>query len=70
MDAALDRLRTAADVESRRTAIAEIQQIWNETAPSAILRASEYVVASGPDVHGLVFNHEAITYYDTAYIES
>jgi peptide/nickel transport system substrate-binding protein len=70
MDAALDRLRTAADVDARRAAIAEIQEVWNETAPSANLRASEYVVASAANVHGLVFDHEAITYYDTAYIES
>ena len=63
-------MRTAVDVDARRAAIAEIQAIWNETAPSAVIRASQSVVASGDDVHGLVFNHEAITYYDRAYIES
>jgi peptide/nickel transport system substrate-binding protein len=70
MDAALDQLRTAADVEARRAAIAEIQEIWNETVPSAVIRASEYVVASADDVHGLVFDHEVITYFDQAYIGS
>jgi len=63
----------AVHVRGARTngaSVAEIQEVWNETAPSANLRASEYVVASAANVHGLVFNHEAITYYDTAYIES
>lgn len=70
MDAALDRLRIAGDLDARRDAIAEIQQVWNDTAPSLVLRASQYVVASADDVHGLQFNQEAMVYYDTAYIES
>lgn len=70
MDAALDELRTAADVEARRAAIAEIQEVWNATAPSAILRASEYVVAWAPRVHGITFSQEAIAYYDEAYVVS
>ena len=45
-----------------------MQTIWNDTAPSAIIRAGEPTVVWGNNLHGLTFNGEIIVHFDKAYI--
>jgi peptide/nickel transport system substrate-binding protein len=69
MDAALEELRVAGTVEERRDIIGQIQEIWNESGPLAVLRAGEPSVIWADDVHGLRFNQETMIYFDDAYLE-
>ncbi|MEO8695335.1 MAG: ABC transporter substrate-binding protein [Acidimicrobiales bacterium] len=68
MDAALADLRKAKTPDDRKRIIGQMQTIWNETAPSAIIRAGEPTVVWGNSLHGLTFNGEIIVHFDKAYI--
>jgi peptide/nickel transport system substrate-binding protein len=68
MDTALDALR-AAPADEQGDALAEVQEIWNETMPSAALAASEQVIVWGDRVHGLDFNQTAVVLFGNAYVD-
>jgi peptide/nickel transport system substrate-binding protein len=69
MDAALEQMRLAGDREAKREAMAEVQRVWNETVPSAVLFAREEFVATAPEVHGLVYSRDTVPMFHDAYIE-
>jgi hypothetical protein len=46
----------------------EIQRIWNETVPSEMLYASEWLVGYKDNVHGLVFTRESTVMFHDAYV--
>lgn len=68
MDAALAELRVASGVEAQAEVLAEIQEIWNETAPSFVYETIEELIAWRPEVRGLTFNLETVVYFDDAYL--
>jgi peptide/nickel transport system substrate-binding protein len=68
MDTALADLRKAKTPDDRKRIIGQMQTIWNDTAPSAIIRAGEPTVVWGNSLHGLTFNGEIIVHFDKAYI--
>ena len=68
MDAALSELRLANGTEARKKVIAKMQTIWNDTAPSAIIRAGEPSVIWAKNVRGLSFNGEIMAFFDKAYL--
>lgn len=68
MEAALAELRVAPNLDAKKRVIGEIQQIWNETAPFAVIRSGEPSIAWRDEVRGLTFTQETIVYFDKAYI--
>lgn len=70
MDAALDQLKAATSVEEQEEAIAEIQEIWNETIPSVGLGMREEFIAVADEVQGLDFSVMTIVHFDDAYLAS
>lgn len=69
MSAAFDELSGAGDVDGRKAALAEIQEIWNEDTPGVVLGALEAMTFWNDRVHGLRFNQEVVTLFDQAYVE-
>jgi peptide/nickel transport system substrate-binding protein len=69
MDAALEQMRLAGDREAKRAAMSEVQRVWNETVPSAVLFAREEFVATAPEVHGLVYSRDTVPMFHDAYIQ-
>lgn len=70
MDRALDDMRAATSHEQELEALATIQELWNETAPSAVFESIENLTIWQDDVHNLEFTQNWMTYFDDAYIES
>jgi peptide/nickel transport system substrate-binding protein len=69
MDAALEQMRLAGDREAKRAAMSEVQRVWNETVPSAVLFAREEFVATAPEVHGIVYSRDTVPMFHDAYIQ-
>jgi peptide/nickel transport system substrate-binding protein len=70
MQAAFDELRVAGSPEEKMAALAEVQEIWNETVPSAIYSAAEDVAIWQDDVTGLDFTQDAIFLVERAEVGS
>jgi peptide/nickel transport system substrate-binding protein len=68
MDAALQALRATTDDRGRTEAMARIQEIWNETVPSAILGAVQEDVYWRDGVAGLEFSNDNLTFLDEAHL--
>ena len=69
MDQALEQLRMAVTRDDKREAMSEIQQVWNETVPSAVLFAREEFVATSDSIHGLVYSRDTVPMFHDAYVE-
>jgi peptide/nickel transport system substrate-binding protein len=69
MDEALTRLQRAITREEKQEAMTEVQEVWNETIPSAVLFAREDFIAYQDDVRGLRFSRDSTPVFHTAYIE-
>jgi peptide/nickel transport system substrate-binding protein len=69
MDLALGELKTAADGEQEQVAIEQIQRIWNDTVPGAILAAYEEDVIHHDDIKGLIGTRSSIIRFDKAFIQ-
>jgi peptide/nickel transport system substrate-binding protein len=67
-DAGLKELKAASTVPAIKQALAKLQQIWNDTVPSANLAAVENLIAWNKNVHGLVFNENYAFYFSKAYL--
>jgi peptide/nickel transport system substrate-binding protein len=65
MDAALGRLRLAADDEEATEVLGEIQTIFNETAPGRVISATELgAVWDDEELAGFEFGQFGMTYFD------
>ena len=69
MDQALEQLRMAVTRDDKREAMSEVQQVWNETVPSAVLFAREEFVATSDSIHGLVYSRDTVPMFHDAYVE-
>ena len=70
MNAAMAELKAAATLEDRKAAMAEIQEIWNATMPSALYQAVQEGVIWQDHVHDLTFTQDAVVMFDDAWLES
>jgi hypothetical protein len=69
-DTALRELKAAMEVDDQREALAELQEIWNETVPSAVYAAVPWAqVWDDEKVHGLTFNLQGGMFFTDAWIE-
>jgi peptide/nickel transport system substrate-binding protein len=68
MDEALDALMAAGSVDERRDAMAQVQEVWNETVPSAPYEAIPESVIWQDDVEGLQFSQDALVLFDDAHV--
>jgi peptide/nickel transport system substrate-binding protein len=69
-DEALGQLKVAATDEDQSDALTQLQDVWNETIPSAAYATAEAFVAVDEAVKGLEFSHyETIVYFDGAYVD-
>jgi peptide/nickel transport system substrate-binding protein len=66
MDAAIDALRAAPDDAARKTALATIQQVWNQTVPQVVLGSVEEVVVWAKGVEGLQFSRDTYVMFGKA----
>lgn len=69
MDAALDLLREAPDLDAQRVALGAVQSVWDETMPSVPLFGVDEVVIWADKVHGLDFTAKTVVLFSDAYIE-
>lgn len=70
MDAALVALREAGTNEEKKAALADLQQVWNDTVPGVILSRDEEWVSWGPEVHGVKVTREGVFMLDDVWVES
>jgi len=68
MDAALADLRAATDAGTRTEVMGRIQEIWNETVPSAILGAVREDVYWRDGLAGLEFSNDDMVFLDEAHL--
>jgi peptide/nickel transport system substrate-binding protein len=68
-DEALVALKSAASEDEIRSALAEVQEVWNETVPAAGLAAVQPTIAWQDGVHGLTFNENMLVHFDQAWVE-
>jgi peptide/nickel transport system substrate-binding protein len=68
MDTAIASLYRANTIEQSKAAMGEIQRIWNDTVPSEMLYASEWLVGHKDNIHGLVFTRESTVMFHDAYV--
>jgi len=68
MDAALDELRRAASREEKQAAIAEIQRVWNEDVPSAVIASAKELVATHDHVRGVVYSRDTVPLFHQAFV--
>jgi peptide/nickel transport system substrate-binding protein len=66
MDAAMAVLREAATLEEKQEALVGVQEVWNETVPSAVYGHVEEGVVWSDDVEGIEFTSETIALLDEA----
>ena len=69
MDEALEQMQVAVTRDEKRDAMGEVQRVWNETVPSAVLFAREEFVATADSVQGLVYSRDTVPMFQDAYIE-
>jgi hypothetical protein len=70
MDAYLLDLRHAATPEETKAALADIQEVWNETLPMVLVLGYNPVIFWSDAVHGLQFNHRLGIFFDEAYVDA
>ncbi|MGH9187141.1 MAG: ABC transporter substrate-binding protein, partial [Acidimicrobiales bacterium] len=70
MDAALTRLRAASTIEETREALADMQEVWNETFPVIVVDHSRWAIAVAEGVHGMRYGPDSTPYFHQAWIES
>lgn len=69
MDAALEELGAADDEDAVRDALGEVQEAWNETAPSVSFGSGLEVLAHRDDLRGLTPTLESVLLFDGAYYD-
>jgi peptide/nickel transport system substrate-binding protein len=69
MDAALADLKAATTPEEAAGPLAEIQEIWTETAPLAIYESSANVMYWRDGVEGIEFSQNIMMHFGNAYLD-
>lgn len=69
MDRALDAMRAAATPDEELAALADVQDVWNDTAPLAILDATENITFWRDELEHIEFTQNWMAYFDTAYLD-
>lgn len=69
MDELLIDLREASTVEDRARVIDAMQEVWNETVPSAITSAAEEMVIWKPELHGVSLSSATKVVLADAYLD-
>ena len=70
MDAALDELKVASNIDEQKEALAQVQEVWSEAVPNAILNGGEWFMASSPDLHGVEYSSTGYSMFGKAYLSS
>jgi peptide/nickel transport system substrate-binding protein len=68
-DAALAKLRAATTVDQKKAALAEVQEVWNATAPGVMFQQDEEFLTWGDKVHGMKLTREGVAMLDDVWIE-
>ncbi|MEZ5247178.1 MAG: ABC transporter substrate-binding protein [Acidimicrobiales bacterium] len=68
MDQAIADLKAADSLEAEQAAIADIQEVWNETVPSPIYEALEEMIIADDSVRGLLSGSAASVVFSDAYL--
>lgn len=68
MDAALKKLKGATSADEERAAVQEIQHVWNDTVPAAVLASYEETTIVRDHVLGLRLTRGAIIRFENAYL--
>jgi len=69
MDAAISELNKALTREDKKTAMAAMQEIWNEDIPSVILNHGEWIVASADNLHGIFISRDVAPMFFDIWVE-
>ena len=68
MDTALQGLRRAATRAEKKTAMGEVQRVWNETIPSTVLWSTNEFVVADDSVHGVIYSRDTVPLFHRAYL--
>jgi len=68
MSAALGAVRSASTTAEIKAALRNVQELWNETVPSAVYTAAESMVIWSDEVEGLRFSQESLVRFDGAHL--
>lgn len=68
MDKALTQLKAASNRAEKKAAIGEIQKVWNETIPSAVVMSTTELLATAPQVRGITVTRDTVPLFHKAYI--
>jgi peptide/nickel transport system substrate-binding protein len=68
-DAALAELRQAGTVEEKRDALAEVQEVWDETVPGVMYQQDEEFLTWADEVHGVRLTREGVAMLDDVWVE-
>jgi peptide/nickel transport system substrate-binding protein len=69
MDAAIDTLYRARNEDEVTEAMGQIQEVWNEDPPWALIYAAQWFVGWTDGVHGLVPSRDAVVMFHDAYLQ-
>jgi peptide/nickel transport system substrate-binding protein len=69
MDALLDELRVAANIDEEKEILGRIQEVWNETVPSSITETIEETFVVNASVGGIVPTVDSRVLFHDAYIQ-
>jgi peptide/nickel transport system substrate-binding protein len=69
MDAALEQLRAASTIDETKEALAEVQEVWNETFPLLVWNHSVWAILVADHVHGMEYGPDATPYFHRAWVE-
>jgi peptide/nickel transport system substrate-binding protein len=67
IDQALTKLRAATTDEQTKTALADLQQVWNRLMPAAPFAASDEMIAYQPKLHGVLGTEESMVLFAKAW---
>lgn len=69
MDVAIDKLQAAASVADQRSALGEIQTVWNKTYPAAVYASPRSLLGHSDKVHGLTATSWGTLLFHNAYVD-
>lgn len=69
MDTLIDELGEAADEDTQRTLLAQIQERWNETVPAVIFGAQPEYLGWQEDVHGIQQHVSSMVLFGEAWLD-
>ena len=67
-DAAVERLKAANSDIAVKAALKDVQDLWNQQAPSVVFGVTDEAIASAAKIKGLRYTQDTNVIFDKAYL--